>query len=590
MVQNNKILTVSYGTFSCTLEGFEDSFETMKAIAEYFRDLSSDDRYFGSEPPQPDTEMLSRIAQRDIKRHVHAHEDDQGYHLRAETPQPAKQIAAAAPMAAPQPQPAPAEAANGYIPGEGIADKLERIRAVVSPQQQPAPQQVAYSEDEHAEDFAEAPSAGLAAALAQDVAPDPQPEPEVIAEEPEVDVTEDAEVEAVAEAVAEPISEDAQDDEPEAETAVDHIEFDLTQAEDADVAAEDTVAQDEPAAEDADEAAEADVVVEEVAETSDEPTAEKVEEVAEPAAAPFMLTPQERVEDEKDETESLLASIVSQAASDIDSADEAEQPAPEAHILRVKKADLDEVVANGTLEEVQDDDGQPELQSTLSDEDETDLLKELAAVEAEFAEDDAPEVTAENEDASTGKTEDDLDRLMATAAEKMGEAHSTETRESYGHMRTAVAAKQAGIAVSGDDSDAVDSYRADLADAVRPAAKEAASPLKLVAEQRVDEEEVEATGEEGGFKAFASEMGATELPELLEAAASYLSFVEGRDQFSRPQLMHKVRQVETGEFNREDGLRSFGQLLREGKIEKTGGGRFTASGDIGYRPDARAVG
>ncbi len=55
--------------------------------------------------------------------------------------------------------------------------------------------------------------------------------------------------------------------------------------------------------------------------------------------------------------------------------------------------------------------------------------------------------------------------------------------------------------------------------------------------------------------------------------------------------MNKVRQLESHEFNREDGLRSFGQLLREGKIEKTGGGRFTASGGIGYRPDdERAAG
>ena len=69
-----------------------------------------------------------------------------------------------------------------------------------------------------------------------------------------------------------------------------------------------------------------------------------------------------------------------------------------------------------------------------------------------------------------------------------------------------------------------------------------------------------------------------------------MSFVEGRDQFSRPQLMGKVRSIGLPDFTREDGLRSFGQLLRAGKIEKIKGGRFTVSDEIGYRPDHRAVG
>ncbi|SHE42128.1 hypothetical protein SAMN05444273_101374 [Litoreibacter ascidiaceicola] len=183
MVGDSKILTVSYGTFSCTLEGFDEPFSTMKAIAEYFRDLAADDRYFGAEPPTPDTEMLHQIAERTIQRRVAAELAENGVILRqteaSQQPAPeARALAVEMPKAerreeqspapkadvmssvsdvptAPQRSPVRAAVASTIAApehggGDTVAEKLQRIRAVVARENAaPAP----YSEDQHAEEF-----------------------------------------------------------------------------------------------------------------------------------------------------------------------------------------------------------------------------------------------------------------------------------------------------------------------------------------------------------------------------------------------------------------------------------------------------
>ncbi|WP_386173563.1 hypothetical protein [Sulfitobacter sp. R86518] len=392
------------------------------------------------------------------------------------------------------------------------------------------------------------------------------------------------------------------------------------------------------------------------------------------------------------------------AQVDADETGEAEEDAaPRGRVLKVKRADIDRAIAEGELEEVEEDAPavleepekpalriQRDPESTLSDEDEEDLARELAELEATLSsaaadtltdafedaeeavadEDDAPEEetaeedlqedTAQEETLDIDVSEDDaeevqaevqaetaaepeaeapkaapqrrslptldadsgpdMNRLLAETDNQMDEPEAATRRDAITHLRAAVAAKKADMALGAPDAAERENnaYRSDLAEVVKPRrpasttarterpAEPRPAPLKLVAAQRIDTDQprnvapvrprrVAAVApapvpQAGGFAEFAEEMGATQLPDLLEAAAAYMAFVEGMDDFSRPQLMNTVRQGGAEDFSREEGLRSFGQLLRTGKLQKLEGGRFKASEQIGFQPDARAAG
>nr|WP_245926038.1 hypothetical protein [Ascidiaceihabitans donghaensis] len=771
-MSNNKILTVSYGTFSCTLEGFDDSFGTMKAIAEYFRDLASDDRYFGAEPPIPDAEMLARIAEKEISRRVEAREDkgkivlsatdpvaiadsdtssthaphdstadadavqaaeEQAQELRADemraqemraqadavqaqieakrladesaaaeaqraadaqaeadaetarveaeavarqaeqdqiddeaartahdaevlaatqidvsadeaeddTTPPARDLAAELPEADAffaQSNVEDADDANfedlgdagidkapvvaGIVPhADSIAAKLERIRAVVSSAETSSDDDDDYSEDEHAEagvvsDTPEA--ADVDGGLEYDGADDDDIQVDATASEDDDivgDALADIEAALAADEMAAVSAPDAQMPDTQAEDAFDQVAE--TKTETTQTASDDLDGDDDISAILA--GLESSFDANEVAETDADDDDDLDAMLNDTMGA---------VTDASDNIFDAESEDGTQAQDEIVQApNEAAQPRRVARVIKVKRADLEKAIAEGELEEVEEDLGP----SSLSPEDEDDLMRELAQVEAETAPsedvvsdlDIAPDAPVEPQAdiAAESNPDEDVSRLMAQTDAEMDDAEGAQNREAFAHLRAAVAAQKADGGLVAEDSEKQEvAYRTDLAEAVKPRRPSAnggsrserpdttprPAPLKLVAEQRVDTPQTDlrgpvrprrvastpeiASGDADSFADYASELGAVKLPDLLEAAASYMSFIEGRDQFSRPQLMNKVRQVEKEEFSREDGLRSFGQLLRAGKIEKIKGGRFAVTGDIGYRPDARAAG
>lgn len=716
MVQSHKILTVSYGTFSCTLEGFDDAFGTMKAIAEYFRDLAAEDRYFGAEPPQPDAEMLAHIAQKEIARRVDAHQSEGGIVLRAQDA-----AAVAAPAVAAEPrveatEPAPEIAETPEVEVEDVSDAIaaelasdeaaQTEEAVVEDDDVPAEMEPVADEAEAESE--EEPSAAAEPQVDEVEAVDVSADEAGIEEPLEQDVVEDIEEEGETAEAEDPAAffaatetdtpaEVAEDVEPEpvAVSAADSIAAKLQRiravvsrgksAEPAEDFTEDEHADaiDTPA-ETVDAKAKISALLNgQVDDAQDERTEDDDAEDAflddvnarlnalDPADASDMDEPvvaEQSFEDAPEvaaiAAEETLAepAMPGQAeADDVDEADLEEEPsAPsQARVVKVSKEEFDAILASDRGEDLptvvltEDLDDEAVEESTLSAEDEEDLMRELAAVEAELGDDtdmdeaedlndDIDSIFAEaqaeldDEDAfedldedrailsADVDSDDEVSRLLDEADDKLSDSETSDRRSEFAHLRAAMAAGKAEEEAGGSMSEAASdsSYRDDLARVVKPRRPDSGdprersrrpqdekpAPLKLVAAQRVDAEhepvqprrvmssQVDDLSEDGAegkmkFADYADSVGAHDLPDLLEAAAAYLSFVEGQEQFSRPQLMTKVRMVETEEFSREDGLRSFGLLLRDGKIEKTQAGRFTVSDRIGFRPeDMRAAG
>ena len=601
MTGSNKILTVSYGTFSCTLEGFDDPFGTMRGIAEYFRDLAADDRYFGAEPPTPDVEMLQSIAQKEVSRRVEAHVGETGLALRQVDEAEAIEDSPAEPAAV---EPAASDEEDTEIlvsedtaefteteldnesgplafdddylmadepedvlnvdldtptqpasdaPVESVAEKLRRIRAVVSKSIEPK---------EPSEPFEDAPDAESDAGAAEE--PRQQRAKTRTIEQLSVDLSDEdeGEDEEFEEKTPLTLSDDATDN---ADTSLISAIMASSQEADDDADEDDTNLFEDPAEDDQDE---------------DEDFTELEAELTE----------------DDDEFEDVLKAALAQSDDDTSA----------------------------------DDEGSEEIEDSGAEDEADNDFEEFDLEEDDDFEDDEPESIEVAPAATSRKPSKPLEplseengnvgRLLQETDQKFNEDDGIRRRRVISQMRAAVAATKADRILSRivpraeQEAEDQNAYRQDLSRAMtrRPSFSEVAraeaaarpAPLVLVSSQRVDDvkpKKVEAKSEElkaqeaaeaaGSFREFAASMGAKELPDLLEAAAAYSTFVEGQPHFSRPEIMKRAARIDPAlKASREAGLRSFGQLLRQGKIHKLQRGQFTVDETTRFNPTQRYAG
>jgi hypothetical protein len=554
MTKSTQILDVAYGTFSCRLEGFDDSVETMKTVVSYFHDLAGHNRFMDVDPQAPDMETLALLTAEQAGTDIEIAGEGQNVSLRA---------------ADEETQDADIFAEDDIQEDDDVAEEIENI-AAPEPDYADDETENVFEEDEDpivltdADDddddddvaFDEADFGNTTDAddYVEDLEVSNEEAP-MVAETEEIDTVEDEEESIAAKLqriravvgrghvqapVAPVATDDAGDDEDDA-PAVNPLAQRLADLakRNAELAAADAEA--EELSDESDHFAEDhdDLEVEDVAAEEDDGEMDDAEDVAH---APLVLTPAQDVEaDEPD------------AFEDEDIADEVD----------TETFDLSAEL-NDVTREIEARDATRSKSADLPDSPDTAFSRILNQTDAHL---NAPE----------GRRQ----------------------RDAFAQLKAAVAATEAAREF-GDDSpaDAKDNaFREDLG-AHDAEENDAPSPLQLVPSQTaapVDaaanrlrqiaskvEENMAPTS--GGFAEFAQEQGATELADLLEAAAAYIAFVEGDEDFSRPQVMKKVQSASDSEISREDGLRTFGRLLRQSKIVKLNNGRFQVAEDTRFRP------